>query len=129
MTSTKWGGQPFPGKHSVSFAKKFAELHTAKYAQCVNAGTVAIQASLKAIGIRPGDEVIVPAYTWEGTVGPVLLVNAIPVFVDVDPGTYCLDAKLIEKAITPKTKAILPVHLGMRLPIWTKFCASPQNTN
>jgi dTDP-4-amino-4,6-dideoxygalactose transaminase len=114
LTSTKWGGQPFPGKHSVSFAKKFAELHTAKYAQCVNTGTVAIQASLKAIGIRPGDEVIVPAYTWEGTVGPVLLVNAIPVFVDVDPDTYCLDAKLIEKAITLKTKAILPVHLGMR---------------
>jgi dTDP-4-amino-4,6-dideoxygalactose transaminase len=114
LTGTKWGGQPFPGKHSVAFAKKFAELHTVKYAQCVNTGTVAIQASLKAIGIQPGDEVIVPAYTWEGTVGPVLLVNAIPVFVDVDPDTYCLDAKLIEKAITPKTKAILPVHLGMR---------------
>ena len=57
---------------------------------------------------------IVPAYTWEGTVGPVLLLNAVPVFVDVDPDTYCLDAKLIEKFITPKTKAILPVHLGMR---------------
>jgi dTDP-4-amino-4,6-dideoxygalactose transaminase len=96
------------------FAKKFAELHTVKHAQCVNTGTVAIQASLKAIGIRPGDEVIVPAYTWEGTVGPVLLINAVPVFVDVDPETYCLDAKLIEQAITPKTKAILPVHLGMR---------------
>ena len=53
LTSTKWGGQPFPGKHSVLFAKRFAELHTAKYAQCVNTGTVAIQASLKAIGIRP----------------------------------------------------------------------------
>jgi dTDP-4-amino-4,6-dideoxygalactose transaminase len=114
LTSSKWGGQPFPGKHAEAFAKKFAEVHTAKYAQCVNTGTVAIQAALKAIGIRPGDEVIVPAYTWEGTVGPVLLVNAIPVFVDVDPETYCLDAKLIEKAITPKTKAILPVHLGMR---------------
>ncbi len=114
LTSTKWGGQPFPGKYSNLFAKKFAEVHTAKYAQCVNTGTVAIQACLKAIGIRPGDEVIVPAYTWEGTVGPVLLMNAIPVFVDVDPDTYCLDAKLIEPAITPKTKAILPVHLGMR---------------
>lgn len=114
LTSTKWGGQPFPGKYAASFAAKFAELHTAKYAQCVNTGTVAIQAALKAIGIEPGDEVIVPAYTWEGTVGPVLLVNAIPIFVDVDPETYCLDAKLIEKAITPKTKAILPVHLGMR---------------
>lgn len=114
LSGTKWGGQPFPGKHSNAFAKKFAEVHTAKYAQCVNTGTVAIQAALKAIDIRPGDEVLVPAYTWEGTVGPVLLVNAVPVFIDVDPETYCLDAKLIEKAITPKTKAILPVHLGMR---------------
>ena len=114
LASTKWGGQPFPGKHAQAFAKRFAELHTAKYAQCVNTGTVAIQAALKAIGIKPGDEVIVPAYTWEGTVGPVLLINAVPIFVDVDPDTYCLDAKLIEQAITPKTKAILPVHLGMR---------------
>ena len=114
LTSTKWGGQPFPGKYADLFARKFAEVHTVKYAQCVNTGTVAIQAALKAVGIRPGDEVIVPAYTWEGTVGPVLLINAVPVFVDVDPDTYCLDAKLIEQAITPKTKAILPVHLGMR---------------
>ena len=114
LASTKWGGQPFPGKHAAAFAKKFAEFHTAKYGQCVNTGTAAIQAALKAIGILPGDEVIVPAYTWEGTVGPVLLLNAVPVFVDIDPDTYCLDAKLIEKAITAKTKAILPVHLGMR---------------
>jgi dTDP-4-amino-4,6-dideoxygalactose transaminase len=114
LESTRWGGQPFPGKHATAFAVKFAQLHTAKYGQCVNTGTVAIQAALKAIGIKPGDEVIVPAYTWEGTVGPVLLVNAIPVFVDVDPDTYCLDARFLERAITPKTKAILPVHLGMR---------------
>jgi dTDP-4-amino-4,6-dideoxygalactose transaminase len=114
LKGSNWGGQPFPGKHASAFAKKFAKLHTAKYAQCVNTGTVAIQAALKAIGIKPGDEVVAPAYTWEGTVGPVLLLNAVPVFVDIDPDTYCLDAKLIEKAITPKTKAILPVHLGMR---------------
>lgn len=114
LDGSKWGGQPFPGKYAVAFAKKFAETHTAKYAQCVNTGTVAIQAALKAIGVLPGDEVIVPAYTWEGTVGPVLLINAVPVFVDVDPHTYCLDANLLEQAITPRTKAILPVHLGMR---------------
>ena len=114
LKSSNWGGQPFPGKYATTFAKKFARVHTAKYGQCVNTGTVAIQAALKAIGIKPGDEVIAPAYTWEGTVGPVLLVNAVPVFVDIDPDTYCLDAKLIETAITPKTKAILPVHLGMR---------------
>ena len=114
FTSLKWGGQPFPGKYADAFAKKFAAFQTAKYGQCVSTGTVAIEACLKAIQIRPGDEVIVPAYTWEGTVGPVLLLNAVPVFVDVDPDTYCLDTKLIEQVITPKTKAILPVHLGMR---------------
>jgi len=114
LNGPKWGGQPFPGKHSTAFAKKFAKLHTAKYAQCVNTGTVAIQAALKAIDLRPGDEVLAPAYTWEGTVGPVLLLNAVPVFIDVDPDTYCMDARKIEEAITPKTKAILPVHLGMR---------------
>src|SRR6202163_57253 len=114
LTNRKWGGQPFPGKHGDAFGKAFAEFHTAKYGQAGNTGTVAIQAALKAIDIKPVDEVIVPAYTWEGTVGPVLLVNAVPVFVDIDPDTYCLDAKQIERAITPKTKAILPVHLGMR---------------
>src|ERR1700693_3289157 len=114
LTNHNLGGQPFSGKHCDAFGKAFAKFHTAKYGQVVNTGTVAIQAALKAIDIRPGDEVIVPAYTWEGTVGPVLLVNAVPVFVDIDPDTYCLDAKQIEGAITPKTKAILPVHLGMR---------------
>ena len=114
LTNHKWGGQPFPGKHGDAFGKAFAKFHTAKYGQAVSTGTIAIQAALKAIDIRPGDEVIVPAYTWEGTVGPVLLLNAVPVFVDVDPDTYCLDAKLVEAAITPKTKAFLPVHLGMR---------------
>src|SRR6204780_682079 len=114
LTNQNWGGQPFPGKHGDAFGKAFAKFHTAKYGQAVNTGTVAIQAALKAIDIRPGDEVIVPAYTGEGTVGPVLLINAVPVFVDVDPDTYCLDAKLVEAAITPKTKAFLPVHLGMR---------------
>src|SRR5271168_2886209 len=109
-----WGGQPFPGKYATQFAADFAKLHDTTYGQCVNTGTVAIQAALKAVGIRPGDEVLVPAYTWEGTVGPVLLVNAVPVFVDVDPDTYCMDAKAAEAAITPKTRAILPVHLGMR---------------
>jgi dTDP-4-amino-4,6-dideoxygalactose transaminase len=51
-------------------------------------GTVAIEVALKAVGIKPGDGVIVPAYTWEGTVGPILLLGAVPGFVDVDPGTY-----------------------------------------
>lgn len=114
LTNRNWGGQPFPGKHGDTFGKKFAAFHTAEYGQCVSTGTVAIQAALTAVAVQPGDEVLVPAYTWEGTVGPVLLLNAVPVFVDVDPQTYCMDVRLIEQAITPKTRVILPVHLGMR---------------
>ncbi len=114
LASRNWGGYPFPNRHAASFAQKFARFHGAKYGLAVANGTVAIEVALKAVGTWPGDEVIVPAYTWEGTVGPILLLNAIPVFVDIDPETYCLDAKLIKKELTPKTRAILPVHLGMR---------------
>lgn len=113
LASRNWGGYPFPNAIAERFAQKFAKFHGAKYGLAVANGTVAIQVALKAAGIQPGDEVIVPAYTWEGTVGPVLLLNAVPVFVDVDPGTYCLDARLIEAALTEKTRAILPVHLAM----------------
>ena len=113
LRSRNWGGYPFPNAHASVFAAKFAKVHGAKYGIALANGTVAIEVALKAIEIKPGDEVIVPAYTWEGTVGPVLLLNAVPVFVDVDPDTYCLDARLMEKAITPKTRAILPVHLAM----------------
>jgi len=114
LTSRNWGGYPFPNARADRFARKFAQVHGAKYGMTVANGTIAIEVALKAIGIKPGDEVIVPAYTWEGTVGPVLLLNAVPVFVDIDPETYCLDSKKIEQAITPKTRAILPVHLAMR---------------
>lgn len=113
LAGRNWGGYPFPNTIADRFAQKFAKFHGAEYGLAVSNGTVAIQVALKAAGIRPGDEVIVPAYTWEGTVGPVLLLNAVPVFVDVDPDTYCLDARLIEAALTEKTRAILPVHLAM----------------
>jgi dTDP-4-amino-4,6-dideoxygalactose transaminase len=114
LASRNWGGYPFPNKIADAFAQKFARLHGAKFGLAVANGTVAIEIALKAANLKPGDEVIVPAYTWEGTVGPILLLNAVPVFVDIDPATYCLDAKLIEGALTPKTRAILPVHLAMR---------------
>jgi dTDP-4-amino-4,6-dideoxygalactose transaminase len=113
LKSRNWGGYPFPNAHASAFAQRFAEFHRAKYGIALANGTVAIEVALKAVGIQPGDEVIVPAYTWEGTVGPVLQLNAVPVFVDIDPATYCLDAGLIEKAITNKTRVILPVHLAM----------------
>lgn len=113
LRSRNWGGYPFPNARASVFAAKFAKAQGAKYGTALASGTVAIEVALKAIGVKPGDEVIVPAYTWEGTVGPILLLNAVPVFVDVDPDTYCLDARLIEQVVTSKTRAILPVHLAM----------------
>jgi dTDP-4-amino-4,6-dideoxygalactose transaminase len=113
LASRNWGGYPFPNQYADRFAQSFARLHGAKYGLVVANGTIAIEVALKASGIAPGEEVIVPAYTWEGTVGPILRLNAIPVFVDIDPDTYCLDARLAEAAVTPRARALLPVHLGM----------------
>jgi dTDP-4-amino-4,6-dideoxygalactose transaminase len=114
LASRNWGGYPFPNEIADAFAQKFARFHGAKYGLAVANGTVAIEIALKAANLQPGEEVIVPAYTWEGTVAPILLLNAVPVFVDIDPATYCLDVKLLEGALTPRTRAILPVHLAMR---------------
>ncbi len=114
LHSRNWGGYPCPNDNAREFAQKFANYHGAKYGVAVANGTISLELALKAAGIGFGDEVIVPAYTWEGTAAPVLFSSAVPVFVDVDPNTYCLDANLIEAAITEKTKAIIPVHLGFR---------------
>src|ERR1700759_1274970 len=77
---------------------------------CAN-GTDALQIALMALGLKPGDEVITPSYTYIATVEVVALLQLKPVFVEVDPKTFCIDPVAIEKAITPKTKAIIPVHL------------------
>jgi dTDP-4-amino-4,6-dideoxygalactose transaminase len=74
-------------------------------------GTDALQIALMALGLKPGDEVITPSYTYIATTEVMALLGLKPVFVDVDPDTFCLDFNLIEAAITPKTKAIVPVHL------------------
>ena len=94
------------------FAKRFAELHEARFALPVANGSVAIEIALRAIGIRPGDEVIVPAYTFISTATSVIMVGAIPVFADMDSQTYCLDPKDVAQRISPHTRAIIPVHLG-----------------
>src|SRR5690606_27407830 len=77
---------------------------------CAN-GTDALQIAMMAIGLQPGDEVITPSFTFIATAEVIALLQLKPVFVDIDPKTYCIDPQAIEKAITPKTKAIVPVHL------------------
>src|SRR5579859_5899310 len=114
VESRHWGGFPVPSKYGGEFAARFAELHGARYGLCLTNGTVAILAALQALGLRFGDEVIVPAYTWDGTAIAVLQAGGVPVFADIDPDTYCLDVESVRRAITPRTRAVIPVHLAMR---------------
>src|SRR5262249_33209983 len=112
--SRHWGGYPMPSRYCGEFAGRFAAMHGARYGLCVADGTVALVAAVQAAGIGFGDEVIVPAYTWDGTAAAVLFAGGVPVFADVDPDTYCLDVESTRKALTARTRAILPVHLAMR---------------
>lgn len=92
-------------------AKDFAEMHDAKHGIFMANGTVTLECALRACGVGQGHEVIVPAVTWIATAMVAYSVGATPVFVDIDPETLCLDHRKLEAAITPKTKAIIPVHL------------------
>ncbi|HEV8145966.1 MAG TPA: aminotransferase class I/II-fold pyridoxal phosphate-dependent enzyme, partial [Bryobacteraceae bacterium] len=114
VESGHWGGYPVPSRWAGEFAQRFADLHNAKYGLCLANGTIALVAALQAAGIKFGDEVIVPAYTWDGTATAVLFAGGVPIFADVDPDTYCLSVESARAAITPRTRAILPVHLAMR---------------
>ena len=115
IKSGRWGGYPYPGPKTAELAQRFAELQGGGYAVPMINGTVTMEVALRAAGIGWGDEVIVPAYTFQATAAAPMGAGAIPMIVDVDPGTYCLDVREAEKAITPKTKAIIPVHLGHQM--------------
>ncbi len=104
----KWS---FNGEAEQAFSKEFADLHTAEHGIFMANGTVTLECALAALGVGHGDEVIVPALTWMATAMAVRYLGAIPVFVDIEPYTLCLDPDKIEQAITSKTKAIIPVHI------------------
>jgi len=104
-----WG---IGGKKKKEFEEKFAAYQSAKFGVAVTSGTAALEIALRAIGIKAGDEVIMPAYTFMATPTAALYVNALPVFADIDPATYNLDPKSVEEYISDKTRAILPAHIG-----------------
>jgi len=115
IKSGRWGGHPYPGPQTAEFAKRFAEMQGGGYAIPMANGSVTMEVALRAADIGWGDEVIVPAYTFQATAAAPMAAGAIPVIVDVDLDTYCLDPKAAARAVTPKTKAILPVHLGHQM--------------
>ncbi len=111
VRSGQWGN-PDCADLVKSFEDEFASFCGTKYAlACVN-GSVALRLALIACNVKPGDEVIIPPYTFIATSTIVLEANCVPVFVDIDPGTYNLDPSKIEAAITKRTKAIIPVHFA-----------------
>ncbi|MFA6108406.1 MAG: DegT/DnrJ/EryC1/StrS family aminotransferase [Candidatus Latescibacterota bacterium] len=96
------------------FEKAFAAFQQAQFGIAVSSGTTALQVALEAVGLKPGDEVIVPAYTFIATASAVVATGGIPVFAEIEPGTYNLDPQAVAAAVTPRTRAIVAVHIAGR---------------
>ena len=110
LHSGKWNRGS--GQMVSKFEKAYAQLTGAKTCLATANGTSALFISLNALGVEPGDEVVVPPYTFIATINVVLRQHALPVFVDTDLETFQMDARKVEAAISPQTRAIMPVHLG-----------------
>jgi dTDP-4-amino-4,6-dideoxygalactose transaminase len=110
LHSGKWG--KLNGPEVAEFERRFAAMHGCKHGIGVVNGTVSLRIALLAAGIRAEDEVIVPTYTFFSTASAVIEANAVPVFVDIDLNTFNLDPKAVAAVITPRTKAIIPVHFA-----------------
>lgn len=110
----KKGWYRFAGQttYVAEFEQKFSELMGAPHCLAVNSGTGSLITAMNVLGIGPGDEVIVPPYTFSATINVVLLQHALPIFVDTDINTFQIDAAKIEAALTENTRCLLPVHLG-----------------
>lgn len=108
LHSRKWNR----GEAVAQFEQEYAKVLGAQGVLATANGTSALLTALNVLGVGPGDEVILPPYTFVATLNVILQVHALPVFVDSDPETFQIDARKIEAAITPRTAAIMPVHLG-----------------
>ena len=127
IRSGDWGGYPEPGRYGGRFETSFAEYQGAKHGILMSNGTITMEVALKALGIGWGDEVIIPALTFAATAYAPIAAGALPVIVDVTPDTWCIDPDLVEAAITPKTKAIMPVHLGHHMADMDRIMAIATN--
>jgi dTDP-4-amino-4,6-dideoxygalactose transaminase len=112
VRSGEWGGFPEPGVHAQAFESAFAAYQGAAHGVLMMNGTITMEVACKALGIGWGDEVIVPALTFAATAYAPMAAGALPVFVDITPDTWTIDPELVEAAITERTRAIIPVHLG-----------------
>ena len=110
LESRKWGTL---GPRAREFQEKFAAFTGSRHGLCVSNGTISLEIVLRAMEIGPGDEVIVPPYTFVATASSVLSVGATPVFADIDLNNFdCINPSAVEAVITPRTKAVIPVHMA-----------------
>lgn len=112
LASGSWGGHPSPNREARAFQEAFASFVGVRHAVTCANGTVAIQLALQAARVRPGAEVIVPAYTFVATAAAPASIGCLPVLVDVRPESYCIDADAVAAAIGPRTEAVVAVHLA-----------------
>jgi dTDP-4-amino-4,6-dideoxygalactose transaminase len=98
--------------YTRNFEKSFAELSNVKHAVAVNSGTAALEIALRTIGLKSGDEVLVPTNTFSATAAAVVFAGGKPVFTDIDPETLCINTENIQKYLTPRTKGVVAVHIG-----------------
>jgi perosamine synthetase len=111
VTDVLRSGMIAQGTRVAALEERWAAYVGTRHAIAVSNGTVALQAILAGAGVGPGDEVVTVAHTFAATANAILSVGAVPVFVDIEPDTYLIDVRRIEAAITPRTRAIMPVHL------------------
>lgn len=107
-------GQWWYGEKVRQFEREYAAFQGAAYGVSCTNGTTAIEMGLRALGVVPGDEVIVPPYTFIATASAVVTIGAVPVFADIEPDTLCLDPADVERKITTRTRAVIPVHVSGR---------------
>ena len=112
LESRNWGGYPSPNTECGAFAAEFAHYVGSPHAvPCAN-GTFSLMLALQAGRVEPGSEVITTAYSFVGTLGGIVAAGCVPVLADVDPASWCVDPDAIEAAVTPRTAAVMPVHLA-----------------
>ncbi len=111
VTAVMRSGMLAQGAEVAAFEDEFATAFDAGAAAAVNNGTTALVVALQAAGLQPGDEVIVPSFTFAATANAVALLGAVPVFADIDPDTYCIDPDDVAALVTDRTRAVIPVHL------------------
>ena len=104
-------GMVAQGPQVAGFEAEFSALVEGRHCVAVNSGTSALHLALLAVGVKPGDEVIVPSFTFAATANAVRLAGAVPVFVDIEVDSFCIDPAAVEAAVTPRTRAVMPVHL------------------